>query len=282
MKSRVAFLFILPALVLFLMFPAAATYMVGHLSLFKVNYITWKFVGLQNYANLATDVYFWRAMVNNLIYIAIIVPVGVTACTITALVLSDFPGRVQNTVKFALYIPVFAAGLVIAQVWEWIFAPQSGLANYLLGLVGLPAINWFGNRFAAICAVSMPMIISVLGVNVIIVLSSVISISKDVIEQSRIDGANWWQQKFLIVTPIIAPTLGFISLMMMISVLQMWETIYFLTSGGPAGGSASLMFNIWDTGITFSKYGPAAAKSMVLLAFTLALALGKKKLEGGE
>jgi multiple sugar transport system permease protein len=278
----VALLFILPALILFLAFPAAATYMVGHLSLFKVNYITWKFVGLRNYTDLLTDMYFWRAMVNNLLYIAIIVPVGVGLCLITALILSDFSGKVQNVVKFALYIPMFAAGLVIAQVWEWIFAPQSGLANYLLSLVHLPPINWFGNRFAAICAVSMPMIISVLGVNMIIALSSIISISRDILDQSRIDGANWWQTKFRVVTPIIAPTMGFISLMMMISVLQMWETIYFLTSGGPAGGSASLMFNIWDTGITFSKYGPAAAKSMVLLVFTLTLALGKKKLEGRE
>lgn len=276
--KRMAHLLVLPAMGFFLLFPAAATYLVGHLSLFKTDYVTTQFVGVLNYVTILSDVRFWRAMANGLIYSAMIVPMMLVSLVTVSLLASDFSTRVQNAVKFAVYIPVLGSGVIIANVWKWIYAKE-GLANWLLSLVGMGPLPWLNDIVLAKFSVSLMFVSTLMGAYLIIMLASIISVPKQLIEAARIDGASGIQVKFRIIMPIIAPTVALCAMLLFISSMQMWEFVFQLTSGGPAGGTATPVFDIYETAFTYGRYGLASAKSLVLMVVILLAVWAQKRIE---
>jgi len=277
--KRVAYFFLIPSVVLFLAFPFLATYLVGHLSLFDTNYVTTRFVGFGNYVKLITDPTFWKSMCNAIIYCAMIIPAVVVVALVLSILISDYRPRVQNTFRIIFYIPGFAAGMIIANVWKWIYNYQFGLANWLIGLVGIKPVMWLASQYYAMMAVSIMIVLATMGGTLMLYSAAIMAIPHEVLEQSRVDGASWLQTKVRIVVPMIMPTVLLSIVIIMIGTMQMWEFIYQLTYGGPAGGTASPVFDIWLTAFTYGKYGLASAKSLVLLVVILAMALIKRQIE---
>jgi len=280
--KRVAYLFVLPAVVLFVAFPLIATYLVGHLSLFDTNYVITKFVGFGNYARLLTDPTFWKSMCNAIIYCLAIIPATVVFALTLSVGISDYKPTIQNTFRIAFYVPSFAAGIIIANVWKWIFDYRYGLANWLVGLVGIKPIMWLASPSYAMAAVSIMILFSTAGSYLMMYSASIMSIPHEILEQARVDGASWLQQKLKIVIPMIMPTVLLSVVLMIIAVMQMWEFIYQLTYGGPSGGTASPVFDIYITGFEQGRYGYASAKALKLLVVILAMALIKKQIEKAE
>lgn len=280
--KRVAYLLVLPAVLLFMAFPFVATYLVGHLSLFDTNYVITKFVGLGNYVRLLTDPTFWKSMCNSIIYCLVIIPSSVVFALILSIGISDYRPRVQNAFRIAFYIPSFSAGIIIANVWKWIFDYRYGLANWLVGIVGIKPVMWLASPAYAMAAVSIMILFATVGGYLMMYSASIMSIPHEVLEQSRVDGASWLQQKLRIVVPMIMPTVLLSVVLMMIAVMQMWEFIYQLTYGGPSGGTASPVFDIYITGFEQGRYGYASAKALILLVVILAMALVKKQIEKTE
>jgi multiple sugar transport system permease protein len=277
--KRVAYLLLLPSILLFLAFPFLATYLVGHLSLFDTNYVTTRFVGFGNYVKLLTDPTFWQSMCNAIIYCIAIIPATVMFALILSIGISDYKPRIQNTFRIAFYIPSFAAGVIIANVWKWIFDYRYGLANWLVGLFGIKPVMWLASPAYAMAAVSIMILFSTAGSYLMMYSASIMSIPHEILEQARVDGASWLQTKLKIVVPMIMPTVLLSVVLMMIAVMQMWEFIYQLTYGGPSGGTASPVFDIYLTGFEQGRYGYASAKALILLVVILAMALVKKQIE---
>lgn len=276
--KRMAYLMVLPALLVFLLFPAAATYLVGHLSLFKTDYLTWKFVGLQNYINIMSDVKFWRSISNGLFYAAVIVPGMISVALLFAFLACDFSLKAQNAVKVAMYIPCLTAGIIISNVWKWIYA-EKGLANWFLGLAGMAPIPWLTDGTVAKIAISIMMIASVFGGYLIIALASIVSIPRQLWEAAHIDGATNLQIKFHIILPNIMPTVYLMIMIGIIQSMQIWEFIYRMTGGGPSGGTATPVFDIYATAFTYGNYGLASAKSLVLMIIIFILVASQKRIE---
>lgn len=276
--KRMAYLMVAPAMVFFLAFPAAATYLVGHLSLLKTDYLTTQFVGVLNYVTILSDVRFWRAMWNGLVYAAMIVPMMSAALLVVGFLAADFSTKVQNAVKFALYIPTLAAGVIIANVWKWIYA-KDGFANWLLGLLGVGALPWLTDAMLAKFGISIMFTATVMGGFLIIVLAAIISVPRQLLEAAKIDGASGLTVKFRIILPIIMPTLLLVIMLLTMQAMQMWEFVYQLTNGGPAGGTATPVFDIYETAFTYGKYGLASAKSVVLMLVILAMVWVQKRVE---
>lgn len=277
--KRVAYLFVLPAVILFTAFPLVATYLVGHLSLFQTNYIVSKFVGFGNYVKLLTDPTFWKSISNAIIYCLMIIPATVVVALTLSILISDMKPRVQNTFRIIFYIPGFAAGVIIANTWKWIYNYRDGLANWLIGMLGIQPVMWLANRAYALTAVSIAIIFATVGAWVLMYSASIMSIPHETLEQARIDGASWLQTKLRIVIPMIMPTVLLSIVLIMIGVMQMWETIYLLTGGGPVGGTATPVFDIYSTAFYFNNYGLASAKSLVLLVVILGMAIIKQHVE---
>jgi len=177
--------------------------------------------------------------------------------------------------RILLYIPVLSGGIIIAQVWRWIFS-SDGIINWFLSLFNLPAINWFAQGLTSIPIVVMVVIVSSFGSYVIIILSSLTSIDKGIFEAAMIDGANARQIRNKITLPLLAPTIALVGLLSMIASMQIFETIYALV---PQEYAYTPTFSIYTLGFKNSKWGMASAQSVILLLITVGLSILKRKVE---
>ena len=241
------------------------------LSLYKTNFITTKFVGLKNYIYALTDPDFLRSILNSLFYAALLIPGQVLVALFIALSIYTMKKKWIDTSRIVFYLPVLSAGIIIAQVWRWVFHIQ-GPINYMLG----KDISWFGQWYTAIPVIAFIVVFSSLGGNVIILLASILSIDKCIIESARIDGANSFQIKTMIIIPMISKTVILIAVLSAIASFQIFENILALA---PQTYAATMTFFIYQQGFLFSKYGIAAAEAVVLLVITVVLILIKKKVE---
>jgi ABC-type sugar transport system permease subunit len=268
------FLLLLPGLIFYLIFTAWPLIEVVRLSLYKTNFITTRFVWLDNYIASFKDAEFIQSIINSLGYAMFMVG-GIFISLFIALYLYRLSKRWQDTSRIVLYLPSLAAGVIISMSWKWIFH-SSGIANWLISLIGIPPINWFGSTLTAIPVLSGIVAFSGIGSTVIILLAVVQSVPKDYIDAARIDGASWGQIKRKIIIPIIAPTLYMLIIGAVLAALAIFEIIYMLA---PYPYSATITFSIFLQGFQYSKYGAASAQSVILLLVAVLLYKLRKRWE---
>ncbi len=269
---------IAPALFIFILFTVIPIFQGIALSLFKANARVSRFIGFSNFIYLANDDIFWKAMKNTLLYVAVCVPVMVLVPFYVALIASDMSKKMQGFIRFAYYVPIISAGMIISMVWDWIFSPQYGLLNYLIGLVGLGPVVWLGSVPAAFFAVCIVLISSSMGMNLILYMSALSAIDRQLYDAADLDGCTNGQKAYFITLPLMLPILAFITITQTIGVMMIWEIIYVLTSGGPYYATISLVYQIFIRAFHSGKYGLAAAESIVILILVLTLALIQKKI----
>jgi len=274
--KRSAILMILPVLIAGSIVFYLPFLMTIKLSLFKSNYIVTEFIGLNNYIKVFQNPVFIRILVNSLIYALFFVIVQTTTALFVTFVAMDMSTKWQSYIRFVAFIPTFTAGLIITTVWKWIYHPTVGLANYIIGLLGIEPVIWLGGRYIAIFSVAFSMILSLVGGNILILLSSEKGISRELYESAVMDGARNIQIKLRITLPLIMPTVLILMLLQLLMGFQMWETLYLMA---PVQSANNLMYDIWDTAFASSKYGLGAAKAVVLMVVVSAISIIKRKLE---
>ena len=264
------YLLLIPAAVFCAVFVAWPMFEVVRLSLTKTDYITTTFVGLRNFTAMLHDPAFLRSVLNSGIYIALIVPMQTGAALLVALVASNLPKRWQDATRIVFYVPVLAAGIIIAQVWRWIFH-LDGLANWILGT----DIAWFARWFTGIPAISLIVAMAGVGGAIIILLASILSVNRSILESATIDGASRRQIALRVVIPTIAPTIALVALLAAIAAPQIFETIYALA---PYEYTATMAFRIYQDGFMTSHYGRAAAEAVAMLGLILAMTWAKNRI----
>jgi ABC-type sugar transport system permease subunit len=264
------FLLLIPSLIFFILFTLWPLVEVFRLSLYKINFITSKFIGLSNYIESFQDPVFLTSIANSFLY-AILLVLGISISLFLALYLYHMNKKWQDASRVLLYLPTLSAGIIIALAWKWIFN-TNGIVNWILG----KNINWFGQWQTAIPVISFIVISASFGSNTIVLLSAIQNINKDLIEAARIDGASWWQIIIHIILPIISPTIYMIIIMTILSAFMIVENIMMLA---PYDYSATVTYSIYTKGFMFSKYGLAAAQAVILLIISIVLYIAKKKWE---
>lgn len=277
-RTLSAYLLLAPQVAALLLIIVLPFCYMGYLMFLRTDFIATKWVGLDNIIKLATDRVYWKVMVNTAVYTVIIVSVSVAGAVIVVLLCMDFGKRLQDYIRFVSMVPSMAAGLIISTVWKWIFHPTAGVANWLLGVVGIAPVWWFGGRWTGIVAISIVIIYGG-SAHVVLLMASALTLSRDLIESALVDGAKPPQIRRYIMLPHLAPTIALIGTLAMIGVSQMWETVMMMSNGGPDYGTATLMFDIYETAFLKSQFGYGAAKTVVLIVLVLAMALLKRKVE---
>lgn len=270
-KDRYGYFFIAPGYLVFTVFMFIPVIAAIILALFDTNYIQFTWVGLGNFVRLARDSGFRRGVTNTLTYVGVVVPLTVTLSLFIALLTFPLGARLQTFFRGAFYLPGVAGGVVLSLVWIWIFNPAFGLLNYLLGRLGLEPVLWLASSRTSLWSVVIAVLTFTVGQPIILFLAGLGSIPGEIYDAALVDGANRWQRVWYVTLPLLRPVFMFVLTTSTIGVFQIWETIYMLTSGGPAKSSTSIVYMVYETAFLTSRYGLASAMGVVLMAFVVVI-----------
>lgn len=229
-----------------------------------------EFVGAANYTKILASRDFSRAMGNLAAYIAITVPLGILMALGLALLVDSFTGRWSNFFRNAYFMPVVLPAFLAATIWRWIYAPNFGLLNIVLGWFGIPSVNFLNDTDTMLYALIAVDIWVSAGFNMVIILAGLKNIPTELYEAARLDGASKRQQLTHITIPMLWPVLFFVLTYGLISAMQVFDKPWLLTGSSftsYGGRRNALLFPVMDMmGRAFGgvKFGEAAAYGFLL------------------
>lgn len=235
------------------------------------------FVGLSNYRWLISSRDFSRAMTNLCVYLLITVPIGIFAALGLALLVDSFTGRWANFFRNAYFLPVVLPAFLAATIWRWIYAPNFGLLNMILGWFGIPAVNFLNDTGTMMYALIAVDVWVSAGFNMVILLAGLKNIPTELYEAARLDGANKWQQIIHITLPMLGPVMFFVVTYSVISAMQVFDKPWLLTGSSfteYGGRRGALLFPVMDMmGQAFGelKFGLASAYGFILTTAIVAV-----------
>jgi multiple sugar transport system permease protein len=228
------------------------------------------FAGLANYARLIGDANFWTALRNTLYFIVGYIPLVIISGLAVALLLNRGL-RGMAFFRGAFFMPVVSAWVAVALLWTWIFNPRYGLINFLLGLIGIQGPAWLYDPSWAMPAIILTSVWKDIGFVSILFLTGLQGIPQEYYEASAIDGAGHWQKFRRITVPLLSPTTFFVLIISLINSFQVFDQVWIMTQGGPAGATSVLVEQIVNNAFRYGRMGYAATLSWVLflLVFTV-------------
>ena len=246
-----AYLFIAPALILFVIFVFLPLFASLFLSFTEYNVIQPpRWVALRNYAQLVfQDPRFWKAFRNTVLYVVGVVPTGISIALVLAAALEELT-RGKQLLKVLYFIPTVTSVVAIATVWKWLFAGEKyGLINYGLIQLGLEPVDWLLSPRWILPAIMIMSVWAGLGYNLVFFSAGISTIPTTLYEAAKVDGASWWQRFWNVTVPMLRPTLVFVVVMAVISSFQVFDQVYILTSGTGEG-----IGGVLDSGLTLVSY----------------------------
>lgn len=226
------------------------------------------FVGLDNFARLASDPVFWQSALNTALFTALIVPLSMgLGLGLAVLMNSVLPAR--GLFRTIIVLPMVISGVATALVGVLIFDQNNGVLNKLLKASGLGAIPWQSGGAAAFASVVLVTLWWRVGFNMIIYLAGLQGVEPELYESARIDGASAWKQFRYVTVPMVGPSTFFLLVMNVIYSFQVFDIVYVLTNGGPGYSTSVLVTYAYENGFVTRDQGYAAAIGIVLLILTL-------------
>jgi len=265
-NGRLAMLYLSPALLVFLVFTIGPALFVLYISFFNWNLLNSslsRFVGGENYSALLHSSDFWHSIVTSVYFVGATVGCSTVLGLGIALLLSR-RGLVRRIVRLAVFTPYFTPLVATSIVWVWIFNPQFGLADSLLRLVHLPEVGWLQSTTWAMPALIVYTLWHDLGFTVIIFLAGLSTVSGELREAARVDGANYWHEVRDVVLPQLVNTTLFVVVITTIDSLQAFTQIYTMTGGGPLSATTTTGFLLYQQSFVFYRTGFGAAIAVVL------------------
>lgn len=221
------------------------------------------FVGFDNYISLLTSTDFWQIVRNTLIFTLGVVPTSILMGLVLAL-------AVNKGIKFkaffrtAFFLPVVTSVVAISIVWMWIFHPNYGLANALLGVVGIEPQRWLSSPNQAMLSIVIMTVWKEMGYNMVIYLAGLQGIPGDLYEAAKIDGANSWQLFKAVTWPLLTPTTFFLLITSLIKSVQVFGQIHTMTQGGPINSTNVLVYYLYEQAFQSFRMGYASAIAYIL------------------
>ncbi|MBI9103025.1 MAG: sugar ABC transporter permease [Spirochaetales bacterium] len=251
-------------LIIFTFIPMTSSFV---LSFFRWNLLSPpQFKGVANYLELLKNPIFWSSLKHTLYFICGYIPVVLLTGFIAAVFMNQ---KIKGLAFFraAFFIPVISSWVSISLLWMWILNPKFGLVNFLLALVGIDGPAWLFDPAWAMPAVIATSVWKDTGYIMIILLGGLQDISPVYYEAASIDGANFRAKLTKITLPLLTPTIFFALIISLINSFQVFEQVWVMTGGGPAGSTSVLVEQIYKNAASYNRMGYASALSWVLFLF---------------
>jgi multiple sugar transport system permease protein len=231
------------------------------------------YIGAGNYLALMHDGIFWKSLRVTLLYAAISLPAGLVV-SLGVAVLLNVSVRGQAIFRTLIFVPSLVPTIAAAILWKWMFNQRLGLINRalepLLKLLHTSGPPWLDQSAWVIPSLALMSIWSV-GNTVIIYLAGLQDVPRELYEAAELDGAGRMQQLWHVTIPMISPVIFFNLVMAIIGILQVFDTPFMMTRGGPNRASYFYTYYLYDNAFTYLKMGYGSAMAWIQLLLVLAL-----------
>ncbi len=295
-QRRFAYMSLVPLLLymgMFSLFPILWAFVLGFFSYTPIREGSWflglggqnPYVGVDNYIELVAGngkpaQVFRQAIWNTFLFTILVLPLNLAITLPLAVLLESINQRVKTLFRAIYFLPTISSSIALVVIWAYIYAPGWGLLSQIFKWVGVvPPKSWLQDPNSIYMGVPLAMIAVVVahvwqdfGFNLVIFVAALQSIPKTLREAARVDGANAWQEFWLIVIPLLRRTILLASVLTVISSLQVFVIFQLLTRGGPKNQTQTMLLSIYENAFRFANnLGLSAAMSMILFVIILVL-----------
>lgn len=237
------------------------------------------FAGLSNFRTLLNDPEFWAALRHTLTFIVgYVPPVMVLGFLLAVALNSRIPGR--GLLRAVYFLPVVTSWVAVGLVWKWLLNPEYGLINSMLAHLGLQGPAWLFDPTFAMAAVILTSLWKDVGFVMTILIAGLQGIPPEYREAAAIDGASPVQVQRFLTLPLLMPAIFFALTISLINSFQVFDQVYVMTAGGPAGSTTVLIQQIVKNAFSYSQMGYASAMSWVLFILVFATSFVISRLRG--
>lgn len=298
--TALAYLFLLPAVIVIAVFHFFAIGFAFYISLFNWKVIRGAFLALTNYTVILRDGDFHQALATTIWYAVLTVPISIILALVAALLLSRNL-RGVSVYRTLFFIPYVTSTVAAAAVWRVIFRPDGAISG-LWKWAGAPSPQWLneprgifqlvlqpfgvvppawadGPSLALFCIAVMSIWYSQ-GFDTVVFLAGLTSIPKELYEAARLDGASEGQVFRYLTWPLLMPTTFFILVISVIGSFKAFNQIYIMTGGGPAGTTTTVALLVYNQAFRYGHLGYASALAFILFAIILGLTLVQFRVVG--
>lgn len=237
-----------------------------------------RLVGLTNFTNLLGDLEFRAAVGHTFFFIAGYLPLVYGGGLALSLALNQ-KLRASSFFRATYFLPVVTSWVVVALVWKWLLNPQSGIVNFVLGLIGITGPGWWTDPAWAMPSIILASAWKDLGFVMIILLAGLQAIPEDYYEAAAVDGAGRWARFRHITLPLLSPASFFVLVISLVNSFQVFDQVWVMTGGGPAGATSVVVEQIVQHAFRYSQMGYAAAMSWVLFVAILVITFVQFRLQ---
>ena len=231
----------------------------------------YEFVGVDNFVDLFSNTMFWESFRIGMVWaVAVTVLQLLFALGLALLLNSDL--KFQGLTRVLALIPWAMPPVVVAIMWQMIYAPNGGPLNAVLGAIGLPSdTNWLANFTTALPAVILVGVWVGMPQTTVTLLAGLQQIPEELNEAAAVDGANAWQRFRSVTWPSLRPIVTSITSLNFIWNFNSFSLVYVLTEGGPGGKTMLPMLFTYLEAFKNRNIGYAAAMGVVLVVVVVAL-----------
>jgi raffinose/stachyose/melibiose transport system permease protein len=269
--------FLAPALAAYVVFVIGPMFSAIRLSLYKWSGFTTDqqdFVGFQNYVRLFTkDPVFWTAVQNSIVWVLLSLVIPTTLGLVMALVLNR-PVFGRNVFRSIFYIPGVLAPIAIANMWRWMYNPNYGVFSDISKTLHIgdgSGATFLSDPKVAIYAIFAAFVWQIAGLNMVLFLAGLQSVSKELVESARLDGANAWGVFRHVTFPALRPTVVVVLVLTIVNSIKVFDLVVGMTGGGPAQKSQVLALWSYSQSFLNHDFGLGNATATILLLITLVL-----------
>jgi multiple sugar transport system permease protein len=280
-EARMAWLFILPSLIGFIVF-----YAVPGIRGVIISFTSWdllspaKVIGFSNYQQLVQDPEFWSSLGRTAYYVLLNIPLQ----TALALILAVMMDRVtRSTLLRGLFVlPWLLPPVIVALIWLWMLDPALGFANQALQAIGLPALSFLGSPTQAMPSIAAINIWEYTGYTALLFFAGLQSIPKQLYEAGAIDGATEGRMFWNITLPLLRPVMVFVLVTSIIGSFQIFDTIAVTTKGGPVDATKVIYWYIYEYAFNRFQMGYATAISVALFLILIIVTIIQMRLSRSD
>ncbi|MCW1805367.1 carbohydrate ABC transporter permease [Brachybacterium squillarum] len=229
-----------------------------------------RFVGLQNFTDLAADSTVAVSFLNTAVFVVVAVAAQLAiAMLLAVLVQSRMPAWLRVFFRSTFFFPLVLSAASVSILMKYLFNESYGVINWALSLVGIPAVPWLTSPQWAMVVVIAVYVWQNFGFSFLLFIGGLAAVPQEVYEAGAIDGATGWRRFRHLTLPLVSPTVLVASVMAIISALQVFDQPYVLTRGGPGDSTRTVVMVIYESAFRELEFGRASAIGLVLMVLIM-------------